>query len=205
MAEHPQRLSYLQDTDQIVHDGIPRDIECKFLDTDFNQSVNSSADIIAQCNLIPQGVTESTRIGEHVVVKSIQVQGRCTYSGNPASSGAVYMWLVLDKQANQSLFQITDVWKTDNLSLTLRNMHNMSRFVLLQGWLFQMTNVAVSQDIVVNINWVAGVDIPIDFDGTEGDLDEISNNNVTLVAGTDAGTFSGAAVRGTVRIRYTDN
>lgn len=205
MADLPTRLSYLVDTDQIVHENIPRDVECKFFDTDFNATITSVNSLISTVNLIPQGFSASTRIAEHVVVKSIQVQGRCTNTQTGSLSGIIYMWLVLDKQANGAQPIATDVWNTDNLSLTLRNLNNMSRFVLLQGWLFQMAQDGDDFfDTAVNINYVTGVDIPIHFDGTAGLIGEITGSNLSLWAGTDNGSFTGGNLRGKVRIRYTD-
>lgn len=144
-----------------------------------------------QLNLIPQGVTESTRVGRKCVIKSIQ--GRGIFTASPAASAtfspSLHMALVLDKQCNGAAAAITDIFTTADMATNLRFLANSSRFVILKRWDWTQ-NPSAGATTAYNLNkrnfsYFRKCNIPIEFSSTTGVITEIRSNNIFVVGGSD--------------------
>lgn len=188
--------------------------EQKFLDTTLSFTVDNTAEVPAtggQVNLIPQGVTESQRIGRKAFVKSIQLRARMILDPAAAADSAVnvYMYLLLDKQANGGPATVANVFTNTDLSNGLLNLNNSGRFIILKKWIYDF-NIGAGvttayNNVVKHIEFYKKCNIPIEFDSTTGAITEIRSNNVFLIAGsTGVGQDDTVTVSGQWRIRFTD-
>lgn len=185
--------------------------ELKFLDTAISVApIDSTYEVIQNClNVIPQGATESQRIGRKVVVKSIQMRHICTYvpAADTQGSTGIVVCLVLDKQANGAAPGITDIFTTNSAVTAMINLANSERFVVLKRFAFTMAAQAGVQGAFARadylIDYYKKLDIPLEFDQTSGALTTVKSNNLLLVAGS-TGLDDVVLLSGTTRIRYAD-
>lgn len=189
----------------------PAGEELKFFDTAHTFSFDSTPEVPAggQLCLIPQGVTESTRVGRKCTVRSISMKGTLTYNPGTSTAGATTIWLtlVLDKQCNGAAATNGDVYVGNPMN-NFRNMANISRFTVLKR-------------IIIDFNSTAGVsgaysasqktfgftkkcNIPLEFSSTTGALTELKTNNLFLLANSYPGDDL-VTIAGVTRIRFSDN
>lgn len=183
--------------------------ELKFLDTAVSFTADNTYEVPAtgQLCLIPQGTTESTRIGRKVVVKSIQARLRCTNTDATAPLSMVTVWLVQDTQCNGAAATFSDVFTTGDPQ-GLRKLVNVERFRILKRWDVKLqaqagVSGAYEADIAF-FDCFIKCNIPLEFNGATGAITEIKSNNIFLLAGSLI-TDDIAAVGGNIRIKYTDN
>jgi len=187
-------------------------IEKKFFDTTISFAVDATGEVPAtgQLVLIPQGVTESTRVGRKCQVKSLQVRLRANYvpGADTAGTNTIWIYLVLDKQCNGAAASITDVFTSNNLTLGMINMANSERFRIIRKWCFVMqagagVSGAYSQDSKLIEDFIK-LNLPMEYSSTTGAITEIKSNNLFFLASTDGAGDDETSVNGTVRIRFTD-
>jgi len=193
-----------------------RSSELKFFDTTLGFTVDVTGEVPAtgQLNLIPQGTTESQRIGRKCVVKSIQIKGELETNFAAAAQAdapnIIYMYLVWDKQCNGAAAAATDVLTSATFRLALNNMANSGRFVILKKWTVPMNPVSgvtgAFGGVKRPINFYKKCSIPIEFSSTTGAITEIKSNNLFLLAGCSPdGGDDGTSFDGVCRLRYSDN
>jgi len=163
-----------------------------------------------QLNLIPQGVTESTRVGRKAVVKSIHIKATVAYTPGASTVGNDYcfLYLVLDKQCNGAAAAVTDVVTSTALGGAMVNLANSERFVTLKKWVFDQQSMAgvsaAYAAVVEHFEYFHKCNIPLEFSSTTGALTEIKSNNIFLIAGT-AAEDDKTTVLGTCRLRFSDD
>lgn len=198
--------------------------EIKFLDTAMSQAGFASDTDLAipgtggQICLIPQGVTQSTRVGRCASVKSIQFRGVIALESTNGGSISLktddvfYMILVLDKQANGAAAAATDVFTTATAKQRMINLANSSRFQVLKTITKRLTagnetDVGVTSqpaDAQVPVEFYHRCNIPLEFSSTTGAITEIKSNNLFwFIAGATSGTWQ--QLLGTTRIRFSDD
>lgn len=197
----------------------PRGGELKFFDTfDAATNVASTGTIMepSLC-LIPQGVTESNRVGRKCTIKSISGRLLCiklsgaTLSTQAASNLRIIVYL--DKQCNGATAAVTDLLDTSVITtelLQFNNLANSGRFKTLY-----------SKDIVMNSNAATGsgtsssvdrfwkkfnirCNIPVEFSSTTGAIGEIRSNNIGVLMVAGAGNPV-VSVQAGYRVRFSDN
>jgi len=183
--------------------------EKKFFDTTLSFTVDSTGEVPAtgQLALIPQGDTESTRDGRKAVIESVQI--RADLFCNPAAGGmadAVYMYLVLDTQANGAAAAVTDVFTANTLNVAQLNLNNSGRFRILKKWYVpfnaQAGAVGALAPMYKHIEFFKKCNIDMDWSSTTGAITEIRSNNIFLIAGTAGGTDDVITCAGTCRLRF---
>lgn len=185
--------------------------ELKFFDTDIDFSLDQTGEVVAtgQLNLIPQGVTESTRIGRKCRLTSLQLRAMWTYdpAASVSPSSPCFLYLVLDKQCNGAAAAVTDVLNGSAMNKALINMANSDRFTILKRWVWTPTAVAgvdgAYAPVRGTIDYYKKCDILLDFSSTTGALTEIKSNNLFLLGGSSAGDDV-TTITGQVRLRYKD-
>lgn len=189
-----------------------KDSELKFFDTAVSFLVDATAEIpvSGQLALIPQGVTESTRVGRKCVLKS------CTFHGTaflvPAaaatSAGVITMCLVQDRQANGAAAGFTDIFVGTDANNALRNLSNSSRFRILKRWKIAFNSEAGAttayNNLAMPLDYYAEVNIPMEFSSTTGAITEIKSNNLFLTAGSSSGIDDLVTISGNFRVRFSD-
>lgn len=189
----------------------PLGTELKFLDTTWNDTTVASAGevILPSVNLIPQGVTESNRIGRKCVIRSIAVryvvQIKPTTNTNNTDDGVRFI-LFQDKQCNGAAATVTDILRSADY-LSFNNLANKERFKVLADKFTDVHAAAGggSTSSFGELGFTKSVYIkcyiPIEFSSTTGALTEIRSNNIGVLLISDS---ADTACEGLVRIRYSD-
>lgn len=185
--------------------------EMKFFDTALSFSVDATGEVPAtgQLALIPQGDTESSRDGRMAYVKSIQMRGTMLLNPGGAASAAtvVYMYLVLDTQANGAAAAVTDVFTSATLNGALVNLANSQRFKILKKWVIDFNTGAGAttafNQTAKHFELYKKLNVPVSYSSTTGAIGEIKSNNLFLIAGS-INTDDLVTVTGVARLRFLD-
>lgn len=196
-------------------------VEKKFFDTTIAGLIDTTGESLASLNLVPQGVTQSTRVGRKMTITNINIKGSIAWGQilfNVVAATEIRIVLVLDKQANGANAAFNDVFEsTAGISANRhRNLSNSERFVVLKNWQMTPQNlVATTSD-----NWATQGNtiyraqasrfkfnktckIPIEYSSTTGAITEIRSNNIQLFAVAEsADDIATASI--SCRIRFTD-
>lgn len=187
--------------------------ELKFFDTPISFTFDVTGEIPAtgQLCLIPQGITESTRIGRTCVIRQILV--RLLLNTNPAAvtaGDAGYLALLLDTQCNGTAAAIADIYTPAvALGQAMPNSDNSERFTVLKSWRWSLQPASgVTTAWSVATAWIAyryNCDIVLDYDSSlsTGALSTIRSNNVFLVGGSNSQDDQTSCV-GNVRLYFSD-
>lgn len=186
--------------------------ELKFFDTANSFLFDTTGEVPAtgQLTLIPQGTTESTRIGGNCTVKSVQIRGRILYTPAAAAnaSGTAHMYLVVDKQANGAAAAVTDVFTGTALADAMHNLSNSQRFVVLKAWHWVFNGGAgvttAYNSMAKYMEYYTKCTIPIEYSSTAGVIAELKSNNIFLIAGADGNTDDLISFTGQTRLRFSD-
>lgn len=193
-------------------------VELKFFDTLVGATAPTTAGAIASPSLvlIPQGVTETTRIGRKCTIKKIGMRGMLSIAANDAdgvsSSVQVRFIVYLDKQANGGPATVTGdnglLQDADHLSFN--DLGNSGRFRVLHDFIENVTQLSGAytgvNDIFAKVtkafSWFKKVDIPLEYSNTAGAITELRSNNigVLVIADSAVGSFTYR-----VRVRFSDS
>jgi len=195
----------------------PGSYEKKYFDTVYNSTgVLVAGNFTTSWNLIPQGTTKNTRIGNKCVVTNINVHGQLSLASQAANSAAGdrVRWIVfVDRQANGAVpAAISDLIQTmpgatTNLN-SFRNMDNVDRFVILKDKTYTLNqgtqNAALGSAATVReFKMNKKCNIPLEFSSTTGAITEVRSNNIMcLFINALADNASGFFM--TVRVKYSD-
>jgi len=186
-------------------------VEKKFYDTALtlgaSAGVASTTQATGALNLtLAQGTSANTRIGQKIIIKSIQVQLTNTLAAGATDTDILHIYLMQDTQANGALPAITDVFDAGPLIGTQnRNMANSLRFKMLKHWEVRLNAdagvaTAFGGDIQQNKCYLK-CNIPIYYNSNAGAIGEIKSNNLFMMYGSTQGQATSV---GSARIRYTD-
>lgn len=184
--------------------------ELKFFDTALSFLVDATGEVPAtgQLALIPQGDTESTRDGRMAFIKSIQIRANVAFVPAAAATAAtnVFVYVILDTQANGAAAAATDVFTGTNFNTALINLNNSGRFRILKKIMIPMNAMAgvttAYNNVVKSIDYYARCNIKMDWSSTTGAITEIRSNNIFLMAGSDGNSDDLVAVTGNARLRF---
>lgn len=180
---------------------------------------NPSADITL--NTVPQGQTESSRIGRQIRMKSIEVKGQInipaqTNQTATDSNAEFFIALVLDTQTNGALLNSEDVFKNQSGAGTLacsvmRNLEFIQRFQVLKLHKFRMpqatvvydgTNIeqgGLHKDFDFKINLK---NLVVNYCGTTAVVANIVDNNLCIIAYASHVSWA-PLISYNARLRYT--
>lgn len=187
--------------------------EAKFFDTVLNWSFDATGEVPAtgQLVLIPQGVTESTRVGRKCSIISIHMRGVVVFTPGAAAtaSSVAYFYLVQDTQTNGAAAAVTDVLTSNNMSVAMRNMSNIDRFKVIKRFIIPLTSSAgvttAYNTVNIPFEYYTGCQIPIEYSSTTGAIGEIRSNNLFILAGTEGSSDDTITMSGLCRVRFLDN
>lgn len=193
---------------------VPRPGELKFFDTAIDFQFDNTGEVPAsgQLNLIPQGVTQSTRIGRACTIKSLQLKARVLYTPTTDTVGAqnAYLYLVLDTQANGAAAAATAVLTSADFTVALTNLENSDRFKILKKWTWSLNAQAgvsaAYARTIRHLDYYKKLNTQIIFDSTAatGAIATIRSNNIFLLAGSSIGDDDTQFI-GTCRLRFADD
>ncbi len=187
--------------------------ELKFHDVNIAGASVPITMVIRNLGIIPQGVTESDRVGRKVRVKNVYwtlgIELNATTNGTLGTE-IIRVMLVQDAQTNGAIFAATDIWETDNW-FDFRNLAETGRFRVLMRREFTLTSPGfagngTSNDTLRVIEPFIGgkrVDIKIQWDDSvaTGAIGSCRTNNLYLVTQAVLGT---GRIEGNIRVRFID-
>ncbi len=191
--------------------------ELKFHDVDVDQAAaDLSAGVIlnsSTINIIPQNVTEKGRVGRKCNIKSVNWRGQLSLAAGSTigSSQSVRLMVVLDKQANGAAPTVAGVLESANYQ-SFNNLANKGRFRTLMDRTYAMNVQAAggngtsndSANMLQTVEFFKAVNIPLEFTGADGTIDEITSNNlfILMITGTAGSLIS---LDSKVRLRFSDS
>lgn len=193
-----------------------KNAEKKFFDTTRASHIPAQAGTISNLslNLIPQGTTESQRIGRKCVIKSLFIKGYIlsnATSDENKTSDRMRIIVYQDKQCNGATAAVTDILETAAIN-SFRNLAESGRFKILKdktyvtgspGGSYNGTNdLWAAKYVNLRINF-ANLNIPLEFNSTTGAITEIRSNNIGILALSELGTPS-QTLAYTARVRFSD-
>ncbi len=192
--------------------------ELKFLDTAKGLTVFALAGVVfdESLNIIPQGSTESNRVGRKVVVKHIHFRGlvQSGVATTASTTDQVYRIIVYcDKQTNGAVAAVTDILESATV-LSHYNLANSGRFRILYDQMRGLPINAMAQtaagtftSVATDFKWEIKlrVSIPLEFDNTfaDGRLTTIRSNNIGII-GLSFSDTGPPLIQYVCRIRYSD-
>jgi hypothetical protein len=176
---------------------------------------------------IKVGSSQSTRIGSKIRITKIFIKGfwhlpkngqvGATFINPDATTnffGRGRAWLVLDTQCNSSKPVPAEViLKTDQACWCdgFRNTQYTQRYKVLATWEAALNGrsvtlagdgaIAILGNMSVPFEKYINVDIPITYKSGDGDIGDLTENNIFLMAGSERGAIQ---LFCTVRLRYED-
>ncbi len=188
--------------------------EKKFFDTVRAGFTPSATGTIANLslNLIPQGVTENSRVGRKCTITKIMIRGELTANTTATvanTSSIIRVIIYLDKQANGATAAVLDILETAD-EASFNNLSNSKRFKVLSDQRHPMicpsgAGNGTTQEFGESITpyfWVKKkCSMPIEFSSTTGAITEIRSNNIGVLC---IQTTANANISYTARVRFSD-
>lgn len=186
--------------------------ELKFWDVDIdNAAVAAAGSVFSSCNLIPQGVTESTRVGRKCVIKKIswRCKAEALSQETDASENEVLrIVLVLDKQTNGATFNVTDLLEAADFQ-SFNNLANSQRFSVLMDKTVNLMPTGGKGDSTTEystgrqslLSYHKKCNIPLEFSSTTGAITELRSNNLAVLLISEKGVAKFASK---MRIRFSE-
>jgi len=192
----------------------PSGNEAKFFEDTQDVNIITTAGIIAfiSVNRIPQGVTESTRVGRKCVITKLMFRGYCQINpvlGTTTACNSVRILVYLDKQANGATATVANILQSGD-EKSFNNLSNSQRFTIFKDktLTFNMTYGSGTDTVaqILPFNFFKKCNIPIEFSSTTGAITEIRSNNIGVLAicGVQSGTIPNTSLVLTSRVRFTD-
>ncbi len=195
------------------------DGELKFHDVDVDDAtvaIGGTIQNTGSINLIPQGITEKTRVGRKCNIRSIgwryqlelteQIDG-----ATPPQCDVVRVILYLDKQANGATATVSGILESDDYQ-SFNNLANSQRFRILLDKTHSLSRRTLSAtqnadtfdsaQVFFNYQYFKKCNIPLEFDSTAGAITEIRSNNLGVLL---VGLNGVAAFVSKFRLRFSDN
>ncbi len=189
--------------------------ELKFHDVDLDDAVVAAGcNVTPTINIIPQGVTEITRVGRKCTLKQINWRWRAFLPeqdavADPAQSDGLRMIVFLDKQANGAAAANTDIFESNDWQ-SFRNLANSGRFVILMDKNITLNYAGLGSDGAGVVSQASvhregtffkQCDVPIEFSGANGTIDEIRSNNIGIML---CGSNGIMGFDSKIRLRFSD-
>ncbi len=190
--------------------------ELKFHDVDLDDAlVATGGTVIASINLIPQGVTEITRIGRKSTIRKIQWRYDIDLpaesdSADISQGDIVRVIMFVDQQTNKATAAVTDILESADYQ-SFRNLNNSGRFVMLMDVTHSInrrvaftdgSNTASTPEVVIGtFKFFKDVVIPLEFTAATGAITEITVNNIGVLLISREGT---AGFESKIRLRFFD-
>ncbi len=197
--------------------GIDREGELKFFDTSVAMTgISATGTLNTSLNLIPQGTTESNRIGRKCTIKSIHWRHNLQLpeidaDATPQETGRIRLIMYQDKQCNGGAATTALILNTSDVN-SFHNLEEQGRFRILLDKTVAMNatsgfsdGAGVASASAVNKYAVfkKKCTIPLEYSNTDGALTGIRSNNVGILA--ISGGTATCDLSGRVRVRYSDN
>lgn len=189
--------------------------ENKFFETSVTSTnVNANGSIFSDSlNLIPEGTTESQRLGRKCTINSIHIKGELEHpelTSLAQADNKVRLILYLDKQCNGAAATVTNILETADVN-SFRNLAEVGRFQILYDKTIAInanvtsayngtTIVEGTGAVIKHVGINKKVNIPLEFSASTGAITELRSNNIGLLA---ISTYTRTKLLYTCRVRFT--
>jgi len=188
-------------------------VEKKWFDTAIAFDFDDTGEVPAsgQLTLIPQGVTQSTRIGSKCDITNLYFRGGITWNTVTATNSRVRLMIVMDTQCNGAAATWSDVLVNDTNIYSFNNLTNSQRFRILKDWIIMQPlgmydstgTVKIAPQTYLEFYKKFKEPVPVVYNSTTGAITEIRSNNFFLLAASDV-SDDGNSFLGSCRLRFTD-
>lgn len=182
--------------------------ELKFVDTDISPIELDTTGTVLPLNVMAQGSSQSTRIGNKITNMSVFVRVSVNNGTTAGSAPGIRMMLVYDTQVNAALPAITDILTLATIN-GLTNLANRDRFTILWDRVWSPPMI-VNDTTISEFREVFSVyrkfKLDTIFNNTSGGtIADIQTGALYLVglSNQPSGTTE-PDLSGTARVRYTD-
>jgi len=189
----------------VIQKEINKNIEDKYdFSTAFSQTLDATAENCTLVGLfapIVQGITNTTRIGNEINVRSVKCTFRATAFSSVAT-GTVY--LVKFKSCDGTNPVIGDIWRDiSDIGVSDREPDFMDDYQILDKVVIQ-ANKGVSLNNVYTLSKTfKGKGLKVRYDATAGLITDVEENNLFVIAQSH-GSDDIITVAGVWRIKYQD-
>lgn len=171
---------------------IPKGVEMKALHAAQPSTVLGTSGTISDfSSLVLQGTSSSTRTGDRIIMKSLQIRGALTTAANNGQQGRYRIIVIMDKQPNNATFNPTDYLATDDID-SVRIQTGMQRFITLKEingvmpipitYWNNASSQANSYPTYCPFQiYVPKLDLPVAYKGTDGTNDVVTNGIYILL------------------------
>jgi len=188
--------------------------ELKFVDISVTDAVVATGGTIAESNLvlIPQGADESERVGRKCTATAIYMKAELILPDTTIvvnTQDVVRYILYVDHQTNGSAATVTDILHTAAWD-SFRNLQNAKRFTFLVDKTLAIQSPSGCGTGQVGFQFGRAVrylqlykklNLPLEYSGTAGTIDELTSNNIGLLTISSKGRCS---LELQFRVRYYD-
>ncbi len=190
--------------------------ELKFHDVSLDDAVIAAGGVItATTIIIPQGITEKTRIGRKCTIRSIHWKYRLQLpavdaAGTGNLNDVIRVIVYVDKQCNGAAATATDLLETAAVQ-SFRNLTNSGRFTFLLDKIYPLNYTTLMSDgaglasqnqVTREYLFNKKCNIPIEYSAAAGTIDEIRSNNIGVLLQGRSGI---AEIASEFRFRFSDN
>lgn len=181
--------------------------EKKYFDNHVTSHVlaNNITGVLVPLVPLSVGAESFQRIGRKIFLKSLILTGRIRSSAPPSATQAsdtVWIWVVLDTQANATTPAITDVWSNTTGHGALRNLDNGPRFKILKCIECKVDYGQSGVDVNVPYEQYLLINKTVHFKNAGGTSPE--KNNLLIFAGTANSNNTTLVIDMYTRVRFTD-
>lgn len=152
---------------RFVKRAISRNIEHKYIDVSYSTATTTTPAFVL-LNPLSQGTSSSTRIGERITMKSVQVKGWVS-NGDALANRYVFM-VVYDKQPNGALPASADIFTGNAYNGALRDPNWARRFKVLSHKFFDLSPLSLDDKGMRCINFYQKIHLPAHYQTNAGDI-----------------------------------
>lgn len=180
--------------------------EWKYIDANLSAPMNT-VPVYTLMNALAPGTGASQRVGQNVLIRSLELRGYLAADGGAANSQTVRWLVLLDRQTNGAVpAAVTDFLNPGTVN-GLRALTNRKRFKILldrTSVLSPFTQDGAQSKFHIYMKFRRP--IKVEFNGgVAGTIADIATNSLFFVAmGTEAAGATDGLYAVTFRIRYTD-
>lgn len=173
--------------------------------------------------IIPSGTGATQRIGRKVTVKSLMIRMTIerypikdvVANTNAYTADTLRVIVALDRQTNGLAPVISDLLASTQYQ-SYNSLVNKGRFTVLWDNVYTLNDTGVGSDgtnvytpgIEINVTFMKKLNLPIEYSGTNGTVDEIRSNNICMFAisklAGSSSTIPDIYLNWTARVRYAD-
>lgn len=180
----------------------PNPVELKYMDSEATNSTLATTGNRYLLNGNVQGTSTSTRIGNKVTIKHIEL--KMNYTSTVVSS--IKMAIVYDKQANAALAAVSDIYNAIGgifYPWATRNSVNSQRFVILKNFVMTINPNITATLTSKQLSKYIKCNIPVQYNGgVAGTIADIQTGAIYMVVLCDNANSS---LSYTSRLRFQDD